>query len=101
MVLTMVNFPLPMETTSLRGLVVEARVWPRKGVGPTMVAVRAEAAVSVAAICIYGWWWWDSGVGGGVFAVLSGLEGVWSGRREREVCREGERKEWWAVCGEA
>ena len=36
---TMVNFPLPMETASRSGLAaVEARVWPRNGVGLTMVA---------------------------------------------------------------
>lgn len=49
-VLTMVNLPLPIETISLRGLAVEARFWPRNGVEVRMVVVRAEAAVSVAAI---------------------------------------------------
>lgn len=34
---TIVNLALPMETTSLKGLTVETLVWPRNGVGLTIV----------------------------------------------------------------
>lgn len=47
----MVNFPVPRETTSWSGLAaVEALVWPRNGVGLTMVA-----AISVLVNLIVTW----------------------------------------------
>ncbi|RRT63261.1 hypothetical protein B296_00020853 [Ensete ventricosum] len=48
--LTMVILPLPMGTTSLSGLAVDARIWPRNEDGETTVVAREEAAVRVAAI---------------------------------------------------
>jgi len=47
---TMVYFPGPMETTSLRGLALVPLLWPRKGVGLRTVLVLAEAAINVAAM---------------------------------------------------
>lgn len=44
----MVYFPVPMETTSLRGLA--PLFWPRKGVGLRTVPELAVAAINVGAI---------------------------------------------------
>jgi hypothetical protein len=47
---TMVYFPAPIGTTSLRGLALAPLVWPRNGVGLRTVLELAVAAISIAAI---------------------------------------------------
>ena len=79
--LTMVNFPLPMETASRSGLAaVEALVWLRNGVGLTMVA-----AIFLPLWKLMGYW---SSV---ELWILSGLM-VCYGVAELEV--------WWKMWGE-
>ena len=46
----MVYFPLPMETTSLRGLALVPLLWPRKGFGLRTVPELAVAAINVGAM---------------------------------------------------
>ena len=47
---TIVYFPVPMETASLRGLALAHLPWPRKGVGLTTVLELAVAAINVEAM---------------------------------------------------
>lgn len=44
---TMVNLPVPIETTSLRGLAFEALVCPKNGVALTTVLELAVAAIAM------------------------------------------------------
>lgn len=49
----MVNFPVPMETTSLRGLALAPLVCPRKGVGLITVPEHAVAAINAVVAMIF------------------------------------------------
>jgi len=46
----MVYFPVPIETTSLRGLALAPLPWPRKGVDLRTVPELLVAAINVAAM---------------------------------------------------